>query len=196
MRNFINISKIENIEFSEKFSFLLKYNDDCTLNDCSEVAITIFDHWLYESDSFSIINNATEKTKIEWDEKIQNFLTNLVELEKPLKYKYIGRNTKKNLQFSRYIGHLSINDYITKLYHEVYRTNVVFVRLGVVLWFEDNWTIYIKYKTHNECSELFELAAKHGLYILPAYSAEHLNNYSALSVFLNEKGLNLSLIHI
>lgn len=41
---------------------------------------------------------------------------------------------------------------------------------------------------------MFELIASLGLYILPAYSADHLNNYETLSAYLRSQGLN-KLLH-
>ncbi len=193
MRNFLNLSKIENEELSKKFSFLLRYNEDCTSEDFSWAALTVFDHWLYESDSFDIIANASDDQKLAWDEKIKSFLAELVELERPLKYKYIGRNSKKKLQFSRYVGNADMGEYVSNLFNEVYSTNLVFSSLGVEFWFEDNWTIHFKYKSQEECLRMLKLASKLGLFILPAYSADHLNNYTALSAYLCEQGLNKSL---
>ncbi|MDT0596398.1 hypothetical protein [Glaciecola petra] len=193
MRNFRNLTKRENEELSKKFSFLLKYNEDCTAEDFSWSAITVFDHWLYESDSFSIISNATEDQKRSWDKAIKSFLAQLVELEKPFKYKYIGRNSKQKLQFSRFIGDDDFGLYVSNLFDEVYSPNLVFNRLGVELWFEDNWTIHFKYKKQEECLGMLKLASNLGLFVLPAYSADHLNNYQTLSKYLGEQGLNKSL---
>jgi hypothetical protein len=193
MRNFRNLSKKENEELSEKFSFLLKYNEDCTEDDFSWAAITVFDHWLYETESFTIIADATDTEKKAWSEVVKSFLVQLVELESPIKYKYIGRNSKQKLQFSHYISDGNFGLYVAKLFDEVYHPNLVFPRLGVELWFEDNWTIHFKYKSQVDCLEMFKLASQKGLFILPAYSAEHLNNYEALSAFLRSQNLNKSL---
>ncbi len=172
----------------------MKCNEDCTADDFSWAAITVFDHWLYETDSFHIIDNATDIQKGVWDKTIKDFLFQLVELERPLRYKYIGRNTKKRLQFSRFVSGDNFALYVSKLFDDVYSPNLVFQRLGVEFWFEDNWTIHFKYKKQEDCLEMFKLASKMGLYILPAYSAEHLNNYEALSAYLNDEGLN-KLLH-
>lgn len=194
MRNFRNLSKNENEELSRKFSFLLKYNEDCTAEDFSCAAVTVFDHWLYETDSLSIIADATDDQIRAWNGIIKRFFTQLVELEKPLKYKYIGRNSKQKLQFSRFVGSDDLGLYVANLFDAVYATNLVFVRLGIELWFEDNWTIHFKYKNQKDCLEMFELIASLGLYILPAYSAEHLNNYKTLAAYLRSQGLN-KLLH-
>ncbi|MCL1127205.1 hypothetical protein [Shewanella surugensis] len=193
MRDFLNISKIENEQLSKKFSFLLKYNEDCTSEDFSWAALTVFDHWLYKSDSFNIITDATDDQKLAWDEAIKSFLTELVELEQPLKYKYIGRNSKQKLQFSRYVGSADTGEYVSNLFNEVDSTNLVFAGLGVEFWFEDYWTIHFKYKSQEECLGMLTLASKLGLFVLPAYSADHLNNYKALSAYLCKHGLNKSL---
>ena len=100
MRSFLNVTKCENSLLSEKFSFLLKYNEDCTADDVSWAAITVFDHWLYETDSFKVIEEASCAEKQGWNNAIKLFLKKLVELEEPLKYKYIGRNSNQKLQFS------------------------------------------------------------------------------------------------
>ena len=119
MRDFLNLAKIENEELSKKFSFLLKYNDDCTSEDFSWAALTVFDHWLYETDSLNIITDATDDEKLAWDETIKGFLAELVELERPLKYKYIGRNSKQKLQFSRYVGSADTGRYVSNLFKNV-----------------------------------------------------------------------------
>ncbi|MCU8028773.1 hypothetical protein [Shewanella sp. SM73] len=194
MRNFRNLSKNENEELSRKFSFLLKYNEDCTAEDFSCAAVTVFDHWLYETDSLSIIADATDDQIRAWNGIIKRFFTQLVELEKPLKYKYIGRNSKQKLQFSRFVGSDDLGLYVANLFDAVYATNLVFVRLGIELWLEDNWTIHFKYKNQKDCLEMFELIASLGLYILPAYSAEHLNNYKTQAAYLRSQGLN-KLLH-
>ena len=193
MRKFLNLSKSENEKFSTKFSFLLKYNEDCKADDVNWAAITVFNHWLYETDSFSIIDDATDAQKGAWDKVIKNFLFQLVELESPLKYKFIGRNTKQKLQFSRFVCSDDCALYVSKLFDDVYSPNLVFARLGVEIWFEDYWTIHFKYKKQEDCLDMLKLASKLGLFILPAYSAEHLNNYEALSAYLNSQGLNKSL---
>lgn len=193
MRDFLNLTKIENEQLSKKFSFLLRYNEDCTSEDLSWAALTVFDHWLYETDSFNIITDATDDQKLAWDETIKGFLTELVELERPLKYKYIGRNSKQKLQFSRYVGNAEIGEYVSNLFNEVYSTNLVFAGLGVEFWFEDYWTIHFKYKNQEECLGMLKLASKLGLFVLPAYSADHLNNYTALSAYMCEQGLNKAL---
>ena len=88
MRSFLNVTKCENSLLSEKFSFLLKYNEDCTADDFSWAAITVFDHWLYETDSFKVIEEASCAEKQGWNNAIKLFLKKLVELEEPLKYKF------------------------------------------------------------------------------------------------------------
>lgn len=193
MRKYLNLTKSENEKLSKKFSFLLRYNEDCTSEDFSWAALTVFDNWLYETNSFSIITDATEERNLAWDETIKGFLTELVELERPLKYKYIGRNSKKKLQFSRYVGSVDIGTYVSNLYNQVYSANLVFAGLGVELWFEDYWTIHFKYKSQEECLEMLKIASKSGLFVLPAYSADHLNNYTALSAYMCEQGLNKAL---
>ncbi len=193
MRNFLNLTKVENEQLSKKFSFLLKYNEDCTSEDFSWAALTVFDHWLYETDSLSIITDATDNQKLAWDESVKGFLTELVELERPLKYKYIGRNSKKKLKFSRYVGIADIGTYVSNLFNEAYSTNLVFAELGIEFWFEDYWTIHFKYKNQEKCLEMLKLASRCGLFVLPVYSAEHLNNYTTLSAYMREQGLNKAL---
>ena len=80
-----------------------------------------------------------------------------------------------------------------KQFDEVYSPNLVFNRLGVDLWFEDNWTIHFKYKSQQGCLEMLKLASELGLFILPAYCADHLNNYEVLSDFMRKNGLDKSL---
>ena len=193
MRSFLNVTKCENSLLSEKFSFLLKYNEDCTADDFSWAAITVFDHWLYETDSFKVIEEASCAGKQGWNNAIKLFLKKLVELEEPLKYKYIGRNSNQKLQFSYYIKNASMAEYVAKQFDEVYSPNLVFNRLGVDLWFEDNWTIHFKYKSQQGCLEMLKLASELGLFILPAYCADHLNNYEVLSDFMRKNGLDKSL---
>lgn len=193
MRSFLNVTKCENSLLSEKFSFLLKYNEDCTADDFSWAAITVFDHWLYETDSFKVIEEASCAEKQGWNNAIKLFLKKLVELEEPLKYKYIGRNSNQKLQFSHYIKNASMAEYVAKQFDEVYSPNLVFNRLGVDLWFEDNWTIHFKYKSQQGCLEMLKLASELGLFILPAYCADHLNNYEVLSDFMRKNGLDKSL---
>jgi hypothetical protein len=190
MRSHRNIDRSENEELSDRFSFLLKCNEDCTKSDFSWAAITIFDHWLYESNSFSRIEEATESEKAGWTKKIKVFLHNLVQIEEPLKYRYRGLHNKQRLQFSRYLGGNDYGHYIAGLFDKTYSPNIVFPKLGVDLWFEDNWTLHFKYKSQLECKALLKLAAENGLYVLPAYCAEHLNCYSELSAFMVENGLN------
>lgn len=193
MRKFKNIDKNSNNGLTERFSFLLKFNEDCTTNDCCWAAITIFDHWLYESDSMSLIEDADKQQKKSWDEQIKRFLRALVSCEEPIRYKYCGKNTKQSLQFSRYIGQQAIDDYVSQLFDDVYQTNLVFPKLGLDLWFEDNWTIHFRYKHQNDSLDMFKLAGEHGLFVLPAYSADHLNDYKTLSGFLTENGLGHTL---
>ena len=192
MRDFLNVSKAENKQLSEKFEFLLKYNEECTTDDFCWAAITIFDHWLYETDSFHIISDATDSQKLIWDNDIKEFLAKLVDLEKPLKYKYIGRNSKQKLQFSRFIKHADIGTYVADLFNDVYIANLVFPILGIDLWFEDNWTIHFKYRNQEDCLEMLRLASELELFILPAYSADHLNDYENLSTYMRENGLGKS----
>ena len=191
MRKFRNLPKKENNQLTEKFSFLLKYNEDCTEKDFSWAAITVFDHWLYETDSFNIIDKATKRqsdkaTKrqsdkatneqtLEWNKRIKTFLSKLCDIEQPIRYKYVGRNTKQRLQFSRYVESLKVGEYVSNLFDDVYCPNIVFYDLGVDLWFEDNWTIHFKYKKQEDCHKMFCLAAEMNLFVLPAYSADHLN---------------------
>ncbi|MCB1581503.1 MAG: hypothetical protein KDI92_00460 [Xanthomonadales bacterium] len=189
MRKFKNLTKNKNKVLAEKFSFLLKYNDDCTKNDCSWAAITVFDHWLYESDSFHLIENATKSQKVSWDKAIKNFILELVKLETPYKYKFIGRNTKQKLQFSQFINKVEFGEYLTRKYDETYSPNIVFNNLGVVFFFEDYWTIHFKYKKQEDCLEMLKLINEIGLYVLPAYSAGHLNNYQELSTYMIQQGL-------
>jgi hypothetical protein len=189
MRTFLNVTKKENKRLSDKFSFLLKYNDDCTTEDFSWAAITIFDHWLYESNSFDVIEQASDAQKCSWDDKIKDFLRSLVKIETPIRYRYLGRNTNQRLQFSRYIKDQNFDDYVANLFDELYTPNIVFDVLGVDLWFEDNWTLHIKYKRQENCLKLFELVADSDMFILPAYSAGHLNDYRKLSAYLDEQGL-------
>ncbi len=193
MRKFRNLAKTKNEELSRKFSFLLKYNEDCTAEDYSWAAITVFDHWLYETDSFKVITDATDAQKAAWDKAIKSFLIQLVGLEQPFKYKYIGRNSKKKLQFSRFISNDDFGAYVANLFDEIYSPNLVFDLLSVELWFQDNWTIHFKYKNQEDCLEMLKLASRFGLFILPACSADHLNNYKVLSKYLREQGLNKSL---
>lgn len=193
MRRFKNIDKKSNDELSERFAFLLKLNEDCTTSDCYWAAITIFDHWLYESDSMSLIDDADEQQKKSWDEQIKTFLRELVSCEEPVRYKYCGRNINPRLQFSRYTGPQSIDDYVAHLLGDVYQTNLVFPKLGLDLWFEDNWTIHVRYKNQNDSLDMFKLAGNHGLFILPVYSADHLNDYENLSAFLTDNGLGNTL---
>ncbi|MGR6502469.1 hypothetical protein [Shewanella sp. Koi 1] len=190
MRKFRNLPKKENNQLSEKFSFLLKYNEDCTEEDFSWAAITIFDHWLYETDSFNIIDEATNEQKLEWNKRIKTFLSKLCDIEQPIRYKYVGRNTKQRLQFSRYVESPKVGEYVSNLFDDVYCPNIVFYALGVDLWFEDNWTIHFKYKKQEDCLKMFSLAAEMNLFVLPAYSADHLNKYSVLSKYLSEQNLN------
>ena len=190
MRKFRNIPKKENNQLSEKFSFLLKYNEDCTEEDYSWAAITIFDHWLYETDSFSIIDDATTEQKLEWDKRIKTFLSKLCDIEEPIRYKYVGRSTKMRLQFSRYVESSKVGEYVSNLFDDVYYPNIVFYDLGVGLFFQDHWTIHFKYKKQEDCHKMFTLAAEMNLFVLPAYCADHLNQYSVLSKFLNEQNLN------
>ena len=145
MRKFKNVTKAENKALSEKFSFLVKYNEDCTVSDFSWAAITIFDHWLYKTNSFEIIENATEAQRKEWDTIIKSFLFKLAELEAPLRYKYVGRNVYQKLQFSSYIDDQHVSEYLSQQFNDVYSPNIVFEGLGVEIWFEDNWTIHFKY---------------------------------------------------
>ena len=193
MRNYQNIAKPENDELSERFSFLLKYNEDCSKSDFSWAAITIFDHWLHESNSFGLIDAATDQEKKRWTDSIKEFLRSLVQIEAPLKYNYRGRNTKRKLQFARYIGAMNYGDFIAGLFDKTYCPNMVFPKLGVDIWFEDNWTLHFKYKSQFECKPLLILAAESGLYVLPAYCADHLNHYSELSAFMVENGLNAAI---
>ena len=190
MRSHRNINKSENKELSNRFSFLLKYNEECTKSDFSWAAITIFDHWLYEDDSFSRIAEATELEKEAWTRLIKEFLHGLVKIEEPLKYKFRGLHHSQRLQFSRYVGGEEYGSYIASLFDKTYSPNIVFPKLGVDLWFEDNWTLHFKYKNQSECIALLNLVAESGLYVLPAYCAEHLNCYSELSAFMVENGLN------
>jgi hypothetical protein len=190
MRNYRNITKSENEKLSDRFSFLLKYNEDCTKSDFSWVAITIFDHWLYESDSLARISEASDLEKLRWTDCIKKFLRDLVHIEEPLKYRYRGRNTKQRLQFSRYVGVKDYGDLIASSFDKTYCPNIIFPKLGVDLWFEDNWTLHFKYKSQVECKSLLNLVAESGLFVLPAYCAEHLNQYSELSTFMVENGLN------
>lgn len=190
MRNYRNITKSENEKLSDQFSFLLKYNEDCTKSDFSWAAITIFDHWLYESDSLERIEEASDLEKARWTACIKKFLYNLVQIEAPLKYRYRGRNTKQRLQFSRYVGTKDYGGFIASSFDKTYCPNIVFPQLGVDLWFEDNWTLHFKYKSQLECKALLNLVAESGLFVLPAYCAEHLNQYSELSAFMVENGLN------
>ncbi|MFD2165643.1 hypothetical protein ACFSJY_05140 [Thalassotalea euphylliae] len=189
MRKFKNVTKADNKVLSEKFSFLLKYNEDCTNADFSWAAVTIFDHWLYETASFNIIEGATEAQKREWDMIIKSFLSQLTAIEVPIKYKYVGRNVNQKLQFSNYIGDAQASEYFSEQFDEVYSPNIVFEKLGVEIWFEDNWTIHFKYLDQEQCLDMFKLVSELGLYILPAYCADHLNDYSNLSLFLTEKGV-------
>jgi hypothetical protein len=189
MRSFQNLKKTENGELSERFSFLLKYNEDCTKEDCSWAAITIFDHWLYESDSFDLIEGASLGTKASWTSNIKHFLHQLAQIETPLKYRYRGRNSKQRLQFASYTGTGDSGDYLSELFDRTYHPNVVFPELGIDLWFEDNWTLHFKYKSHSEAISLFKLVAYCGLYVLPAYCSEHLNDYDELSAFLLKSDL-------
>ena len=193
MRSFLNVTKCENALLSERFSFLLKCNEDCTANDFSWAAITVFDHWLYETDSLNVIEEASCAEKQGWNNAIKLFLKKLVELEEPLKYKYIGRNSNQKLQFARYMKGVNMVEYVVKQFDEVYSPNLVFARLGVDLWFEDNWTIYFKYKSQQDCLEMLKLTSELGLFILPAYCADHLNNYESLSDFMREKGFDRAL---
>ena len=195
-RKFKNVTKADNKVLSEKFSFLLKYNEHCTTNDFSWAAITIFDHWLYETDSFGVIENATETQKREWYITIKSFLSKLTKLEVPLKYKYVGRNAYQKLQFSSYIDDQHVSEYLSEQFDEVYSPNIVFPRLGVELWFQDNWTIHFKYLSPEQCFDMFKLVSELGLHILPAYCADHLNDYSNLSSFLSDNGLTSTLAKI
>ncbi|QYJ83028.1 hypothetical protein [Shewanella aegiceratis] len=193
MRTFLNIPNAENKQLSEKFSFLLKCNDDCTADDFGWVAITVFDHWLYETGSVNVIEEASNAQKQVWDQTIERFLRQLVDLEQPLKYRYVGRNSNQKLRFSRFVKDGNMGEYVSSLFNDVYWPNLVFNRLGLNLWFEDNWTIHLKYIKQEDCLDMFKLASKLGLFVLPVYSADHLDNYAALSEYLSQQGLNQSL---
>ena len=73
-----------------------------------------------ESDSIGIITNATDEQKRKWDETIKDFLIQLVKLEQPYRYKYIGRNSNQKLQFSRYISEEDFGLYVSNLFGEIY----------------------------------------------------------------------------
>ncbi|WP_417763656.1 hypothetical protein [Shewanella sp.] len=142
MRKFLNINKMDNAKLAKKFAFLLHYNDECSKEDCCWAAITVFDHWLHQSNSFHLIKDASAAQQSQWTDTIKQFLRLLVQLEAPLKYRYKGRNTKQHLQFVRYVGNEDLGCYVANMFDDIYYPNMVFDQLGVELWFEDYWTLH------------------------------------------------------
>lgn len=189
MRTYRNLKKGENEQLSRSFSYLLKENEDCTPEECSWVAVTVFDHWLHEDDSYHLINDATEEQKRKWNQSIFSFLGALVKVEEPLRYKYLGRYPNKRLQFSQYIGATPIEIHVVELFKTVYEPYMAFPNHGFHVRFEDDWTIYIVYQNVDSLVPVYELVEKTGLYLLPVSSAEHLNQYAALAETVSQKGL-------
>ena len=177
---------------SQSFAYLLKENDQCSKDECCWVAATVFDHWLYESDSYHLIDEASPEQKEKWDAVISQFLSELSKLESPLKYKYLGRYPKKRLQFSTYIGSEPYGQYIASLFKATYEPNLVFPEHGIHIWFEDGWVIYIVYQNIEKFASVCQLASECGLYLLPVYSAGQLNQYEALSQSVPSVSLNKS----
>lgn len=178
---------------SQSFAYLLKENEQCSKDECCWVAATVFDHWLYESDSYHLIEEAGREQKGNWDALISKFLSELSKLESPLKYKFMGRYPKKRLQFSKYIGCEPYGQYVANLFKATYEPNLVFPEHGIHICFEDGWVIYMVYQSIEKFAPICQLASECGLYMLPVYSAGHLNQYEALlqavpSVSLNKSG--------
>lgn len=188
MRQFINLPKRENHALSNTFNHLLKWDEECNVSDCSWVAVTVFDHWLYESDSVHLAEQASNNEKANWDAKINKLLCSLVKNDNPLKFKYKGRHPKKKLQFSRLTDNGKTEHWVKQQFKIQYTPNIIFPRLGISISFEDSWIVYVVYKSQTQCKELFRLVSESGLYLLPVYSAEHLNNYEELSKYVVELG--------
>jgi len=193
MRIYRNLKKRENERLSKPFSYLLKENEDCKPEECSWVAITVFDHWLHEDDSYYLISDATGDQKKKWYGLIFSFLEALTKIEVPLKCKYLGRFPNKRLQLSEYIGADPIESHVVELFKTTYEPNLVFPNHGFHIWFEDDWTIYIVYQGVESLMPVLEIVEKIGLFLLPVSSAEHLNKYSELADTLSQKGLSKAL---
>lgn len=193
MRKYRNLVKGENEPLAKAFSYLLKVIDDCTPEECSWVALSVFDHWLYESDSYHLISDATDAQKQKWNESVFSFLKGLVKIEAPLRYKCVGRYPNKRLQFSRYVGAIPMEKHMVEQFKAGYDPYMAFPKHRFHIWFGDDWTIYIVYQDVYLLLPVHELAEKAGLYFLPVYSAEQLNHYAALVELLTQKGLNKAL---
>jgi hypothetical protein len=190
MRKFRNLPKSVNAEIAKDFDNLLKLDDDCKPEDCSWVAVTVFDHWLHTSNSFGKIENSSDVQKKIWDSQINSFLRQLVEIETPTGYKEIGKRSKRKLQFREYVGSQPMSDYITDLFKETYSPQLAFVKQRFHIWFQDYWVIYVIYKNVELLSEVLEIAAANDLFFLPVHSQEHLNQYPEIERNLDERGLN------
>jgi hypothetical protein len=193
MRRFKNISKSENEQLSKVFVSLLKFSDECDPTEAKWVAVTVFDHWLHESDSFNIIKNASDKQREQWSLKMASFLRKLVEMEEPICYKTIGKLSKQKLQFRKYIGVKPISDYLIQLEAETYSPEMVFKEHKFYIFFEDYWTIHIIYKDISLLKDVFKIAAEINLYFLPDNSAGHLNKYDEVKEAVQKAGYSQTL---
>lgn len=189
MRKFINISKQENSELARNFSYLLKYSDDYTPEDCKWIAITIFDRWLHETGSLDIIENANKEQKTEWDSQIDEFLIKLTELETPTYYKEKGRHTKRELQFRNYCGQKPVSKFLCEQFRNTYLPNVVFKSLEINLYFQDDWTLYIIYQDIEKLDAIIEIIEKNNLFLLPVKSVGKLCQYNKIVEKLDSMGL-------
>ena len=193
MRTLRNIDKADNETLSTQFSFLLKMNEDLSSSDVSWVAATVFDHWLYESKSSELVESATEQEKSRWGKKIGDLLEGLVGLDEPLSFRFKGRHPKKRLQFRKYIAETPVADHLKRLYETTYDPRFVFPGLGVEIFFEDGWIVYFRYTDIEKFAPVIELIAKLQLFLLPVYTAEHLNSYEDIEKKAKEQGLNKAL---
>lgn len=190
MNLFRNLDKALNNKLAGQFAYLLKANEDCSAAECNWVALTIFDHWLHEDDSYAIIRDATTKQKQQWDQRLRDFLQQLATLASPVRVKFRGRHSKQRLQFSAYSGIEPVDAYLSGLYDQVYPPTLVFPSLKMHFWFESDWTIYLVYQNITDFMPVCRLAAAQQLYLLPVFSVGKLNQYQVLASALTEHGLN------
>ncbi|TRX57301.1 hypothetical protein [Thalassomonas sp. M1454] len=190
MRKFLNLPKIKNKTLAKQYSYLLKYTDDRSSEECQWLAISVFDHWLYKTNSFSIVENATDKQKLTWTNQIYQFLLDIVELERPIYFKYAGKHTKSSIQFRDYVGETPIGQFLCKQYDDIYEPNVIFESIALHLMFEDNWTIILDYQDLEKLEPVLNLMNQHNLYALPVERVENLNMYSEVEAMLTKMNLD------
>lgn len=178
------------MRLKNEFAHLSKWWGDCDESDCKGVAITIFDHWLYQTNTQDKLCSASQDQQKKWYAQVDAFLAKLCETDPPIFYRRIGRRSKSSLQFRRIFSMDTLKYIQEEIRKECWNhPDIVFQKSGVSICYSEDWTLFVRYKKVQNLDQVILSAAENNLYLL-SHERGVPCKYEEIAEKLDEMGLN------